>query len=180
MNTRSLYAIIGVIVLLIVGLMIYNQNRDNSELASDSQTTNANSEVSTNTNAETNTNTSANTTTSANLNANTSVNTNTEGRFSDESDISQGEVYEVKYNGTSYAPANLSINAGDTVVFKNDSTGSFWPASGPHPMHTDYPEFDAKKSLGAGQTFSFKFMKTGTWSFHDHLRSSARGSITVK
>ncbi|MDQ3018525.1 MAG: cupredoxin domain-containing protein [bacterium] len=181
MNTRILYAIIGIIGLLLVGLIIYNQNQGSNEVVSD-QASNANvvtnEDLPTNTSNQ-NTNTSNVNTNATNQNTNT-ADTTTEGRFSDESDLSQGSVFEVKYNGITYMPANLTIKAGDTVVFKNDSTGSYWPASAPHPAHTDYPEFDAKKSLGAGQNFTFKFLKTGTWAYHDHLRPVTRGSITVQ
>lgn len=88
-------------------------------------------------------------------------------------------VYDISYDGTKYTPSTLNIKQGDIVRFKNNSKDSFWPASAPHPEHTDYPEFDAKSALAAGKTFEFKFTKVGTWKFHDHIKPSAFGSITV-
>ncbi len=103
------------------------------------------------------------------------------GVFSDEYDITNVDVqvHEVIYDGTSFLPNSLEIKAGDIVFFKNESAKSFWPASDPHPSHTAYPEFDAKASLAAGATFDFKFIKVGTWGFHDHLRPAATGTIIV-
>lgn len=88
-------------------------------------------------------------------------------------------VSEVVYDGTKFAPASLSIKAGDVVVFKNSSQVDFWPASNPHPAHTDYPEFDAKKPVPPGGTFQFKFLKPGTWGYHNHLQPAATGVVKV-
>lgn len=170
MNTRSLYAILGVIALLIIGLIVYNQSRDNSEVASQNGNANINASP-TNTSIPTNVNVN---------NSNSATNNNTNGQFSDESDLDNGKVYEVVFNGTAFAPNNLTINAGDTIVFKNSSSKNFWPASGPHPQHTNYPEFDPKKAVAAGANFEFKFTKVGEWPFHDHLTPTAFGKIIVK
>lgn len=106
----------------------------------------------------------------------------TQGHFSSEQDIEgvDVQVFEVVYDGDAYTPSIQSVKNGDIVIFKNNSRGDFWPASNPHPLHSDYPEFDPKKPIAAGKTFEFKFTKVGTWKFHDHLNSPARGTITVK
>ena len=106
----------------------------------------------------------------------------TDGKFSDEADIGAPDIQveEITYDGKSYQPAHLSIKAGDIVIFRNKSAVSFWPASSPHPQHSDYPELDPKKPIPAGQTFEFKFTKVGTWKFHDHLNPSAWGSVVVE
>lgn len=104
-----------------------------------------------------------------------------EAHFSsgDEADGVDTQVFEIVYDGNAYTPNTLSIKAGDIVLFKNKSKNTFWPASNPHPLHTDYPEFDPKKPIAAGQTYEFKFLRVGTWKFHDHLSPTARGVITV-
>ncbi len=88
-------------------------------------------------------------------------------------------VFSVDYDGKAFSPKSLSIKVGDIVFFKNSSTKTFWPASDPHPTHTKYPEFDAKSAIAAGSTFQFKFIKVGTWGYHDHLNPSATGIIIV-
>lgn len=105
-----------------------------------------------------------------------------QGQFSDEDDIQSLDimVHEINYSGSAFTPSKLTIKNGDIVIFKNNSDKNFWPASGPHPQHTNYPEFDSKKAIAAGDKFEFKFTKTGIWSFHDHLTPSVTGSITVE
>lgn len=88
-------------------------------------------------------------------------------------------VSEVIYDGTKFSPASLSIKTGDVVIFKNSSQSDFWPASDPHPAHTNYPDFDAKKPIPPGGTFQFKFMKSGTWGYHNHLQPAVTGVIKV-
>jgi len=88
-------------------------------------------------------------------------------------------VVGVDYNGVNFTPQVTNIKVGDIVVFKNQSSGPFWPASNPHPIHTDYPQFDAKSPIVAGGKYQFKFEKVGNWGFHDHLNPSATGIIQV-
>ena len=86
----------------------------------------------------------------------------------------------VIYSNSGYSPANLIVKVGDTVNFKNQSGKSMWVASAPHPTHTDYPEFDAKKGVAMGESYMFTFTKTGTWRYHDHLNPTSFGAIVVE
>jgi plastocyanin len=79
-----------------------------------------------------------------------------------------------------YAPNELTIQKGQTVVFKNDSKDWRWPASNLHPTHDIYPEFDPKEPIATGKTWSFRFDKAGSWGMHDHLAPYITGTITVK
>lgn len=174
MNNKSLYSILAIIIIVIVAAVVYMQSgkqtseQANMESINPTQTetsqSNAQSELATNSDTAT-----------ADPNSTT-------GTFSGETDVTNVDVavHEIVFSGTAFTPKSLEINNGDVVVFKNDSDKSFWPASAPHPQHTDYPEFDPKKSIATGGSWEFKFTKTGTWKFHDHLTPSAFGSITVK
>lgn len=88
-------------------------------------------------------------------------------------------VTEVVYDGTKFSPQSVNIKVGDIVIFKNSGTTGFWPASNPHPAHTDYPEFDANAAVPAGKTFQFKFLKPGNWGYHNHMNPAATGTINV-
>jgi len=88
--------------------------------------------------------------------------------------------YEITYTADGFAPAVLSITAGDTVAFVNKSKESFWPASNDHPAHTAYSEFDAKTETGAGKTYEFTFTKSGEWGYHNHLNPKMMGVVVVK
>ncbi len=85
----------------------------------------------------------------------------------------------ITYTASGFTPSTLTIKKGTMVTFVNNSSNSFWPASAPHPSHTDYVGFDAKQAIVAGQTWSFTFDKVGTWKYHDHLSPTKTGTIIV-
>ena len=86
----------------------------------------------------------------------------------------------ITYTDSGFSPSTVTIDQGDAVVFENKSSKSFWPASGEHPTHLLYPEFDAKKAIAVGSSYSFTFEKVGSWPFHNHMKSGDMGTITVK
>ncbi len=100
----------------------------------------------------------------------------------------------INMTDSGFTPSEVSINAGDTVRFVNQSSLSRWPASAIHPIHELYPGssiikcqtteadsiFDACRGLNQGESFSFIFAVKGTWPYHDHLQSSMTGRIVVK
>ena len=57
---------------------------------------------------------------------------------------------------------------------------SLWVASNPHPIHTDYSDFDAKRGYAKGERYSFTFFKQGTWKYHNHLNPGEGGVIVVE
>ena len=101
---------------------------------------------------------------------------------------SAAEEKTVTYTDNGYSPSTLEINAGDTVVFKNESSRSMWTASALHPSHKEYPAtggclgsaLDACKGVPSGDSWSFKFDIAGSWKYHDHLSPEYFGAITVK
>jgi plastocyanin len=78
-----------------------------------------------------------------------------------------------------FEPARIEVKLGETVVFINNSSRKFWPASDLHPTHSIYPEFDAHAAIDPGGRWSFTFSKIGTWRYHDHLAPAARGVVVV-
>ncbi|MBX4191690.1 MAG: cupredoxin domain-containing protein [Candidatus Doudnabacteria bacterium] len=85
----------------------------------------------------------------------------------------------VAYTASGFSPNNFTIKKGTKVTFVNNSSSSMWPASAPHPSHTDYPGFDPKKAIAVGSSWSFTFDKVGTWGYHDHLNPTKFGKIVV-
>ncbi|OGM93352.1 hypothetical protein A2333_02920 [Candidatus Wolfebacteria bacterium RIFOXYB2_FULL_49_7] len=85
----------------------------------------------------------------------------------------------VRYTPAGFSPAPLVVSAGDMVVFRNESTADMWVASAPHPVHTDYPGFDAMRPYAQGESYSFIFTRVGTWKYHNHLNPTHYGSIVV-
>lgn len=169
MTQKQILVALGVVVVVVIGLLLYN----NSNKVNDStdQTNRAGNLSNSNTAAnadtrQTNSNTSTPSTPATN-----------EPTAPDGNDI---QVFEIAYDGKAYTPSTLTIKKGDIVVFKNNSDEDFWPASAQHPNHLEYPEFDPKKPVAAGQSWQFKFTKSGAWGFHDHLTPKAFGKITVQ
>lgn len=93
----------------------------------------------------------------------------------------------ISFNGATFEPGILTIKAGETVTFRNDSAGQVWPASAMHPTHKVYPAaggcigsaFDACKGLMPGESWSFKFDEAGSWKYHDHLNPKNFGTVVV-
>lgn len=86
----------------------------------------------------------------------------------------------VVYSNDGFAPAELTVKAGTKVTFVNQSDSPMWVASGPHPTHTLYPEFDQKASVQKGSSYSFIFTKLGTHPYHNHVLLGKYGKITVE
>ena len=100
----------------------------------------------------------------------------------------------IEITSAGFNPPELTINAGETVVFVNKDTGRHWPASDVHPTHTVYPGsntnkcgtpeerniFDACRGLAQGGTYSFTFTQKGSWRYHNHLNPSLGGVIIVR
>ena len=94
----------------------------------------------------------------------------------------------VVYTKNGYSPNVLQVNVGDTVVFKNESSGVMWTASAIHPVHSAYPTtggclgstFDACTSLSPGSSWSFQFDEAGSWRYHNHLNPARTGTIVVR
>ncbi len=96
---------------------------------------------------------------------------------SSDEEISQSIV---NYTESGFSPSVIEIKKGETVRFVNQSIGGMWIGSGPHPTHTAYPEFDAKKSVPNGGIYEFTFNKVGSWSYHNHTGPGKAGMVIVK
>ena len=86
----------------------------------------------------------------------------------------------VIYSDTGFSPKSLTVKLGTTITFKNESSKSMWVASNPHPIHTDYSDFDAKRGYKKGESYQFTFTEAKEYSYHDHLDSGTGGTIKVE
>ncbi len=106
----------------------------------------------------------------------------------------QGTTHEVIYTDSGYSPNEITIKLGETVTWKNESSGGMWTASGMHPTHTIYSgtsldehcpdaqniSFDECTAAQPGQSWSFTFLKKGTWRYHNHVSPSNFGTVIVQ
>jgi plastocyanin len=80
-------------------------------------------------------------------------------------------THTVSIKGFAFEPANLSINAGDTVVFVNEDNA-------PHTATADNSSFDTGR-LSRGASASLTFQNAGTFSYFCAVHPNMKGSITV-
>lgn len=99
-------------------------------------------------------------------------------------------AFTVHHTANGFSPSTLSVPAGTTVTFVDDTGSGMWVASAEHPTHTEYdgtsrtehcaagasPSFD---QCGKTSSYSFTFTKVGTWNYHNHVNASEHGSIVV-
>src|SRR3990167_6827364 len=57
--------------------------------------------------------------------------------------ISKTKNYPVTYQNSKFTPEKITVKFGESVTWINKSTNNLWVASGPHPSHALYPEFDS-------------------------------------
>ncbi len=104
------------------------------------------------------------------------------------------EVSVITFTESGYSPNPLTIKAGETVKFVNNSEQDFWPASAMYPTHTVYPGsgiekcdtdarsslFDSCEGIAPGDSWEFTFNEVGEWAYHDHLRAKFFGKVIVE
>ncbi len=165
-NKNGVYIVIALIIILVIAYAVAHK-KSSAPVVSDS--TNTGTTVDTTDNSDASTVTPAQPTTGVDGSVTATLPT-----------ITIPKTYTVTVTDSGYSPSTLTIKAGDTVSFVNNSTHTVWTASDPHPQHTALPSFDALKGFAIGTTYSYTFTKVGTWSYHDHQHSSMKGSIVVQ
>ena len=85
----------------------------------------------------------------------------------------------VTFTDKGFSPSLATVKVGTTVTFVNESNSPMWVASDPHPTHTLLPGFDELTSIGKGGTYEYTFMKVGTWTYHNHVNPSMKGTVSV-
>jgi len=91
----------------------------------------------------------------------------------------QSQAALVTYDGSSFSPGQITVKAGQTVIFKNNSSVTVQVNSDPHPIHTDDSDLNVG-SIAAGQSKTVTVNKTGSFGFHNHLMPTQKGSITIQ
>lgn len=95
-------------------------------------------------------------------------------------DGDSGGGNEISRTPSGWAPATLTVDRGDTVVFVNESADETWPASDVHPTHELLPGFDAERGVPRGSSWSYTFDRSGRFGFHDHLSPETTGTVVVR
>jgi plastocyanin len=84
-----------------------------------------------------------------------------------------GATRNVDITRAGFVPERLTIEAGDTVTWTNkDSTQ--------HQVVADGAAFPSSPALQPNQTYSYRFLRSGTFSYRDGFAQNRRGRITVR
>lgn len=110
--------------------------------------------------------------------------------------LAESEIAEfVTYSDEGFSPAAITVRVGDTVRFTNESSGGMWVGVDEHPTHTEYDGtstrehcadgvptsdvFDQCTRNQPGESWDYRFMKAGTFEYHNHAQASHGGTVTV-
>ncbi|MCX6793921.1 MAG: cupredoxin domain-containing protein [Candidatus Gottesmanbacteria bacterium] len=85
----------------------------------------------------------------------------------------------VTFTDKGFSPSPVTVKVGTTITFVNESSSGMWIASDPHPTHTLLPGFDELASVGKSGTYEYTFTKVGTWTYHNHLTPTVKGTVIV-
>lgn len=108
-----------------------------------------------------------------------------------EGDDDAAETMTVRYTAEGFVPAEITIEAGDTVTWVNETENDMWVASAMHPTHTVYdgsslsehcpdPEGDDFDQCENGDEYSFTFPEAGEWAYHNHSLANHFGRVIVE
>lgn len=93
----------------------------------------------------------------------------------------QQETALIRMSKDGFTPATINIKKGDVVTWTNDNDSPVHIASDPHPTNDILPGLDSEESLNKGDSYSYTFEKSGTFTYHDHLNPlKYTGTIVVE
>ena len=79
----------------------------------------------------------------------------------------------VTISNFAFSPAEITVKVGDTVTWTNqDSVG--------HTVTSDDGSFASQNPIAQGGTYSFKFAKAGTYTYHCAVHPSMTAKVTVQ
>jgi len=91
----------------------------------------------------------------------------------------QPKTHIVSIENNGFVPKILTITLGDTITWINNDPVLHWPSSDPHPTHTGLPDFDPLSDLLPEESYSYTFIKIGTFPYHDHTQAVEDDEATI-
>lgn len=85
----------------------------------------------------------------------------------------------IDFSDEGFNPAETKAKVGEKVEFKNSSSATVQVNSAPHPVHTLFPELNIG-AIEPGSSKSLTFSKVGSYTYHNHLNASQKGTIVVE
>lgn len=87
----------------------------------------------------------------------------------------QAVIHDVRIVNGQFDPKVINVKAGETVRWTNLDGALHWPASNPHPTHTNVPGLDALGDLAYNETYAYTFERPGEYFYHDHTQARETG-----
>lgn len=92
--------------------------------------------------------------------------------------VPSNSALTIVFTNSGFERSSYTVKKGQTVTVKNQSSNELEFASDQHPSHRQQTELNIG-STAAGASTTFTPTKTGTWGFHDHIRSQFTGELIV-
>jgi len=89
------------------------------------------------------------------------------------------EVHVVTYTNAGFGESTLTIAAGDSVTFMNNSSQPLRVAFGDHEDHDESPDHKEHPTISEGMSDTVVFPTAGTYEYHNHHADEHHGTVTV-
>lgn len=112
---------------------------------------------------------------------NTTSGNENDGDLTGQNEIKEGST--VTYSDSGFSPQSITVKSGESITWVNNSGSTMQVGSDPHPQHTINRELSSGQKeleLAPGESKTVQLTKTGTWGYHDHLKSSMTGTVIVE
>lgn len=91
----------------------------------------------------------------------------------------KAEENTVTVTANGFEPQTITVKVGSTVTWINKSGTTVIINSDPHPIHNFWP-FLNLGSFADGGSVSATFQKSGTYTYHNHLDPSQKGTVIAQ
>lgn len=93
--------------------------------------------------------------------------------------LASGPEVRIELKSTGFEPKSLAIAPGTTVVWSNDTDRPMKIGANPYPDGTELPEF-ISSDLGPNTSYSYTFVKKGTFGYTNYSDPTVGGTIIVE
>jgi plastocyanin len=89
------------------------------------------------------------------------------------------KVAEVRITPKGFEPATLVVKRGTRIAWINTDSKLHQVVSNPYPKGGDLPDLKSE-ILNDGQTYTYTANKFGSFGYHDQMRPTFNGTITIQ
>lgn len=92
--------------------------------------------------------------------------------------LARDGVYVIQYTNNGFVPRSIQIPQGKSIRFINMSTHGMRIFSD-NMTDPKLAELNQSKTVGNGGTYTFSFVYSGVWAFHNEVQPSDSGNVVV-